>query len=183
MLFYVLGLDKTEPMRLWSEKVGGTPAVKSFSIVRESCENGANKKTNNTHPDTSSWWKEEWGWNTNERKIEDHAQSVRYSSQPWVTRNLRNREQRQPRVTFRLPSPQDTESRASLIVVLDSNEKRDPEIAEMSFSFSCGGWLQFYLFGVAQCLRDHGFHNSGRIAGSSAGLFIDVRETFLFGGF
>ncbi|KAG5187879.1 acyl transferase/acyl hydrolase/lysophospholipase, partial [Tribonema minus] len=42
----------------------------------------------------------------------------------------------------------------------------------LNFSFACGGWLQFYLFGVAKCLTDHGLHAVGRsqkFIGSSAG--------------
>ncbi|CAM9879413.1 unnamed protein product, partial [Phaeothamnion confervicola] len=27
-----------------------------------------------------------------------------------------------------------------------------------NFSFACGGWLQYYLFGVARCIQDHGLH-------------------------
>jgi hypothetical protein len=36
-----------------------------------------------------------------------------------------------------------------------------------NFSFSGAGWLQFYLFGVATCLRDHGFTS------------IDERQIFI----
>lgn len=38
-----------------------------------------------------------------------------------------------------------------------------------SFSFACGGWLQFYMFGVAKCLKEHGLHRQAKFAGCSAG--------------
>ncbi len=38
-----------------------------------------------------------------------------------------------------------------------------------SFSFACGGWLQFYMFGVAKCLKDHGLHANAKFSGCSAG--------------
>lgn len=41
-----------------------------------------------------------------------------------------------------------------------------------NFSFACGGWLQFYEFGCAKCLCDHGLHavaEKQKFIGSSAG--------------
>ncbi len=32
-----------------------------------------------------------------------------------------------------------------------------------------GGWLQFYMFGVAKCLKEHGLHQQARFSGCSAG--------------
>jgi len=38
-----------------------------------------------------------------------------------------------------------------------------------SISFSCGGWLQFYLFGVARAFQATGLHKGVQLAGCSAG--------------
>ena len=38
-----------------------------------------------------------------------------------------------------------------------------------SVSFSCGGWLQFYLFGVARAFQGMGIHKDVKWAGCSAG--------------
>ena len=38
-----------------------------------------------------------------------------------------------------------------------------------SFSFACGGWLQFYLFGVAKYIQQHKLHHNTIICGCSAG--------------
>ena len=32
-----------------------------------------------------------------------------------------------------------------------------------------GGWLQFYMFGVAKCLKEHGLHRQAKFSGCSAG--------------
>jgi len=39
----------------------------------------------------------------------------------------------------------------------------------LEFSFACGGWLQFYLFGVAQCLIEHNLNDDCVAIGCSAG--------------
>jgi len=39
----------------------------------------------------------------------------------------------------------------------------------LEFSFAAGGWLQFYLFGVAKCLCDHELNKNCRAVGCSAG--------------
>ncbi|KAG5183577.1 hypothetical protein JKP88DRAFT_263026 [Tribonema minus] len=47
-----------------------------------------------------------------------------------------------------------------------------PSAPAFNFSFACGGWLQFYMFGVAKCLTDHGLHavdEDQQFIGSSAG--------------
>ncbi|TFJ82081.1 hypothetical protein NSK_006746 [Nannochloropsis salina CCMP1776] len=44
-----------------------------------------------------------------------------------------------------------------------------PGTLPTSFSFACGGWLQFYMFGVAKCLKDHALHTEARFSGCSAG--------------
>lgn len=36
-------------------------------------------------------------------------------------------------------------------------------------SFSCGGWLQFYLFGVARAMQVRGLDKNIKVAGCSAG--------------
>lgn len=50
---------------------------------------------------------------------------------------------------------------------------RELEYAEgelpASFSFACGGWLQFYMFGVAKCIKHHKLHTRAKFAGCSAG--------------
>ncbi|DAZ94136.1 TPA: hypothetical protein N0F65_010380 [Lagenidium giganteum] len=38
-----------------------------------------------------------------------------------------------------------------------------------SFSFSCGGWLKMYLFGVAKALQEHELDKGARLIGCSAG--------------
>lgn len=38
-----------------------------------------------------------------------------------------------------------------------------------SMSFACGGWLQFYLFGVGKALLDSGYQKDVRYLGCSAG--------------
>ena len=38
-----------------------------------------------------------------------------------------------------------------------------------SISFSCGGWLQFYLFGVARAFQATGLDKNVHLAGCSAG--------------
>mmetsp|Transcript_27264 Transcript_27264/g.35760 ORF Transcript_27264/g.35760 Transcript_27264/m.35760 type:complete len:404 (+) Transcript_27264:174-1385(+) len=40
---------------------------------------------------------------------------------------------------------------------------------KLEFSFACGGWLQFYLFGVANCLIDHNLNDDCVAIGCSAG--------------
>ena len=59
-----------------------------------------------------------------------------------------------------------------------------------SVSFSCGGWLQFYLFGVARAFQAKGIHKGVKWAGCSAGalaaagialsIFINWFQTFTF---
>ena len=44
-----------------------------------------------------------------------------------------------------------------------------PNQLPASFSFACVGWLQFYMFGVGKCLKEHGLHSRARFAGCSAG--------------
>lgn len=46
----------------------------------------------------------------------------------------------------------------------------------LSFSFACGGWLQFYLFGVAKAIKESGLHKgSTKLIGCSAGkLFFKI---------
>ena len=45
----------------------------------------------------------------------------------------------------------------------------------LSFSFACGGWLQFYLFGVAKAIQEHGLHRGQtKLIGCSAGNFIII---------
>jgi hypothetical protein len=39
----------------------------------------------------------------------------------------------------------------------------------LSFSFACGGWLQFYLFGVAKYLQEKRLHQDAILCGCSAG--------------
>ncbi|CAM9643182.1 unnamed protein product, partial [Phaeothamnion confervicola] len=42
----------------------------------------------------------------------------------------------------------------------------------LNFSFACGGWLQFYMFGVCRCIQDHGLNHvspAQQFVGSSAG--------------
>jgi hypothetical protein len=44
------------------------------------------------------------------------------------------------------------------------------EVPWKGVSFSCGGWLQFYLFGVARAMQVRGLDNKGiKVAGCSAG--------------
>ena len=38
-----------------------------------------------------------------------------------------------------------------------------------SISFACGGWLQFYLFGVGKAFQDHGLDENITFLGTSAG--------------
>lgn len=39
-----------------------------------------------------------------------------------------------------------------------------------SYSFACGGWLQFWLWGVAKCIMDYDLlHPEAKVAGCSAG--------------
>jgi hypothetical protein len=40
----------------------------------------------------------------------------------------------------------------------------------LHFSFACGGWLKYYLFGVAKAIADHGLAENARFIGSSAGV-------------
>jgi len=39
----------------------------------------------------------------------------------------------------------------------------------LEFSFACGGWLQFYLFGVADCFKNHNLNVNCQAIGCSAG--------------
>lgn len=48
---------------------------------------------------------------------------------------------------------------------MDSEEGPHPK----SYSFASGGWLQFYLFGVAKYMKEHGCHNNSILIGCSAG--------------
>lgn len=47
----------------------------------------------------------------------------------------------------------------------------DPSLSlrPQSYSFACGGWLQFYLFGVAKYLKEQRLHDGAVICGCSAG--------------
>ncbi len=38
-----------------------------------------------------------------------------------------------------------------------------------SVSFACGGWLQFYMFGVAKAFQDHNLVDGIQFLGCSAG--------------
>jgi hypothetical protein len=44
----------------------------------------------------------------------------------------------------------------------------------LHFSFACGGWLKYYLFGVARAISDHGLAENARFIGSSAGTGASV---------
>ena len=46
---------------------------------------------------------------------------------------------------------------------------RPKEVTWTSVSFACGGWLQFYMFGVARALQHCGVAGGVRYAGCSAG--------------
>ena len=48
------------------------------------------------------------------------------------------------------------------------------EDCDLSYSFACGGWLQFYMFGVAKCLKDHKMHKKAIFLGSSAGALTGL---------
>ena len=48
------------------------------------------------------------------------------------------------------------------------------EDIDLSYSFACGGWLQFYMFGVAKCLKDHRMHKKAIYLGSSAGALTGL---------
>ncbi len=38
------------------------------------------------------------------------------------------------------------------------NEMQVDDEKHLSFSFACGGWLKYYLFGVGKALMDHDLH-------------------------
>ena len=44
-----------------------------------------------------------------------------------------------------------------------------PSVPWKAVSFSCGGWLQFYLFGVARAMQVRGLDKNIKVAGCSAG--------------
>ena len=54
------------------------------------------------------------------------------------------------------------------------NSKRPPEVSWTSFSFACGGWLQFYMFGVARALQHCNVDKGVTYAGCSAGALTAV---------
>jgi len=44
-----------------------------------------------------------------------------------------------------------------------------------SYSFACGGWLQFWLWGVAKAIQDYDLlHPEAKVAGCSAGMVVVV---------
>ena len=46
------------------------------------------------------------------------------------------------------------------------------------FSFACGGWLKYYLFGVGKAIREHDLHHApNRFIGSSAGALTALGLT------
>ncbi|CAM9441323.1 unnamed protein product [Heterosigma akashiwo] len=47
----------------------------------------------------------------------------------------------------------------------------------LEFSFACGGWLQFYLYGVAKCFIDHDLHEDCKAVGCSAGALAATAMT------
>ena len=64
---------------------------------------------------------------------------------------------------------------------LNTNESTSSQFNEMklkvfeSMSFACGGWLQFYMFGVAKSLQDHNLDQKiSKLAGCSAGALTAV---------
>jgi hypothetical protein len=43
------------------------------------------------------------------------------------------------------------------------------DLRPQSYSFACGGWLQFYLFGVAKYIQEQRLHDDAVVCGCSAG--------------
>lgn len=64
---------------------------------------------------------------------------------------------------------QDEEDRQSTASISIDRQVRQKEVLWTSVSFACGGWLQFYLFGVARAMQHCGVSNGVRYAGCSAG--------------
>ena len=57
----------------------------------------------------------------------------------------------------------------------DSFLKKEKEAVYESFSFACGGWLQFYMFGVAKAIQERGIRpHIKQFAGCSAGALTAV---------
>ena len=59
-----------------------------------------------------------------------------------------------------------------LIIVMDAEIRMDKDrlgVPWKGVSFSCGGWLQFYLFGVVRAMQVRGVDKNVRVAGCSAG--------------
>jgi len=50
-----------------------------------------------------------------------------------------------------------------------NNHKNSLHSKALEFSFGFGGWLQFYLLGVANCLIEHNLHDNCTVVGCSAG--------------
>jgi hypothetical protein len=50
-----------------------------------------------------------------------------------------------------------------------SNPVSAHSLRPQSYSFACGGWLQFYLFGVAKYIQEKRLHDGAVISGCSAG--------------
>ena len=65
-------------------------------------------------------------------------------------------------------------------VTSDQNIKMEAESDEpppwTSVSFACGGWLQFYMFGVAKALQESGLDHPTQVTycGCSAGALAAV---------
>ncbi len=51
----------------------------------------------------------------------------------------------------------------------DKNQDNITNPLSNSITFACGGWLQFYMFGVGRALQKHGLDKNIKFAGCSAG--------------
>lgn len=58
----------------------------------------------------------------------------------------------------------------------DSKDDEEIELPWSSVSFACGGWLQFYMFGVAKALQASGLDYPSKVTycGCSAGALAAV---------
>jgi len=52
---------------------------------------------------------------------------------------------------------------------MNANTEKSVEAPWKAVSFSCGGWLQFYLFGVARAMQERGLDKNIKVSGCSAG--------------
>ena len=76
------------------------------------------------------------------------------------------------------PEPSDAEASGTLETLMgsaSSHHQRHSSLPlpskdePLRFSFACGGWLKYYLFGVAKAIKDHGLHKDAYFIGCSAG--------------